>query len=227
MKDQINIAIVDDEELIVVLLKDFLSHDQEINILFTALSGDEFLDKTRSAEKLPDVVLMDLRMKGKDGIDTCVELKEEFPDVKVITISSFYKKSFMGYMMRSGVSAFIPKSISPIDLVGVIKDVYYKGFYFMPEQIDIMRDQISKKVPQPVYQQQQDVALSQREIDVLKLICEELTAVEIADKLCVAKRTVDGHRNNLLSKTGAKNTAGLVMYAMKNGIVTIKQDKFI
>ena len=225
MSDTIRIAIVDDEELIVSLLQDFLDQDEDMDILFTANSGDDFLEKLHGNSPLPHVVLMDLRMKGKDGIDTSIEMKEEFPDIKVITISSFYKKSFMGYMMRSGVSAFIPKSISPNELIRVIKDVYNKGYYFMPEQIDIMREQISTKAPQPSFDEKKSV-LSQREIDVLKLICKEMTAQEIADELCVSKRTIDGHRNNLLMKTGAKNTAGLVVYAMKNGIVNIGRDRF-
>jgi len=221
----IKLAIVDDEELIVSLLQDFLIQDQEIDISITANSGNDFLNKLKASTIKPDIVLMDMRMKDKDGIDTTIEMKKIYPEIKVISISSYYKKSFMGFMMRSGVSAFIPKSISPDALINVIHEVNKKSYYFMPEQVDIMRKQFSDKSPKPELNSQK-LDLSDRENEVLKLICEENTAQEIAAKLCVSKRTIDGHRINLLAKTGAKNTAGLVMYALKNGIIDMGTDQF-
>ncbi len=215
---KIKIAIVDDESLIVSLLKDFLIQDEQIKILFTANSGEEFLQLLFEQEAKPDIVLMDMRMSGKDGIQTTEEVKGSCPNIQVICISSYYKKSFMGYMMKIGVSAFIPKSISPETLLNVILEVNKKGYYFMPEQVDIMRKQISAKTPKPGLRSSK-ITLSEREIEILRLICDEMTAVEIAVKLNVSKRTVDGHRKNLLDKTGAKNTAGLVVYAIKNNLI--------
>ncbi|MEA1874352.1 MAG: response regulator transcription factor [Bacteroidota bacterium] len=222
----IKLAIVDDEDLIVSLLQDFLIQEKDIEISIAANSGNEFLKKLESTTIKPDIVLMDMRMKDKDGIDTTLEMKKKYPNIKVITISSYYKKSFMGFMMRSGVSAFIPKSISPEALINVIHEVNQKSYYFMPEQVEIMRKQISNKSPKPELKSKM-LDLSERENEVLKLICEENTAQEIAVKLCVSKRTIDGHRNNLLVKTGAKNTAGLVMYALKNGIIDMGAEHFL
>jgi DNA-binding NarL/FixJ family response regulator len=224
-KNTIKLAIVDDEELIVSLLQEFIIQEQAIDIIITANSGNDFLNKLKASTIKPDIVLMDMRMKDKDGIDTTIEMKKIYPEIKVITISSYYKKSFMGFMMRSGVSAFIPKSISPDALINIIHEVNKKSYYFMPEQVEIMRKQISKQAPMPELNSKY-LELSEREYEVLKLICEENTAQEIADKLNVSKRTIDGHRNKILFKTGAKNTAGLVMYALKNGIVDIGSDRF-
>jgi len=162
-------------------------------------------------------------MKGLDGVDTTLRLKDKWPDVKVISISSYYKKSFMGYMMRTGVSAFLPKELSPVKLVSVIHEVQNRGYYFLPDQIDIMREQFSNTIPRPEFNKANSI-LSDREEEVLRLICKQLTAQEIADKLSVSKRTVDGHRNNIFIKTGVKNLAGLVLYAVKNGIIRLDKD---
>lgn len=224
MKLPIKLVIVDDEKLIVSLLESFLGQCKKVNVLFTAFSGNMFLKKLKESDETPDIVLMDLRMTDKNGVETTSEMKMEYPDIKVITVSSFYKKSFMGYMLRSGVSAFVPKGITPELLLNVIIEVHEKGFYFLPEQVEVMREQMSMKTPKPYSQSNKNI-LSEREIDVLKLICKQMTAQEIADKLFVSKRTIDGHRNNILMKTNAKNTAGLVLYAIKNNIVILNKDQ--
>jgi DNA-binding NarL/FixJ family response regulator len=225
-KQAISIVIVDDEALILSLLNDFLENEEDINVLDTFTSGTDFLEYMKNEDRNPDIVLMDLRMKGMDGVDTTLCLKDQWPEVKVISISSFYKKSFMGFMMRSGVSAFLPKELSPEKLVSVIHDVNKKGYYFMPDQIDVMREQFASNIPQPELDKSNSL-LSEREEEVLRLICKQLTAQEIADKLSVSKRTVDGHRNNIFAKTGVKNLAGLVLYAVKNGIIRLDTDDLL
>jgi len=223
MKNVISIVIVDDEALILSLLNDFLEAEADFDVLQTFRSGEAFLDYMEGGGDKPDIVIMDLRMKGLDGVDTTLRLKDKWPDVKVISISSYYKKSFMGYMMRTGVSAFLPKELSPVKLVSVIHEVQNRGYYFLPDQIDIMREQFSNTIPRPEFNKANSI-LSDREEEVLRLICKQLTAQEIADKLSVSKRTVDGHRNNIFIKTGVKNLAGLVLYAVKNGIIRLDKD---
>jgi DNA-binding NarL/FixJ family response regulator len=215
---QIKLAIVDDEELVVKLLEQYLSNIENYKVVLTAFDGSEFIENIKIAEEIPDIALIDLRMKTMNGVETVTELKKDFPDVKVITISSHYKTSFMGYMMKVGVNAFIPKGVAPQYVVEVIESVHDKGFYFTEEQLDIMRGQISGNVPEPNLN---DHPLSERETDVLELICHQYTANEIAEKLNIGKRTVETHRKNLILKTGVKNLAGLVIYAIQNNIVNI------
>jgi DNA-binding NarL/FixJ family response regulator len=215
----INLAIVDDEALIVMLLSDFFSKQERINVQLTATGGQQIIDLLKQAVDVPDILLLDLQMGAMSGIETATILKQSYPDLKIIVVSSHYKKSFMGYMLKLGVNAFLPKGIAPQLLVEAVEEVYAKGYYFMPEQIEVMRNQISSNVPAPSFNTEE--TLSEREVDVLRLICQQLTAQQIAEKLFINKRTVEGHKSNLLLKTSAKNTAGLVIYAVQKQIIDI------
>jgi DNA-binding NarL/FixJ family response regulator len=219
INSKIRIAIVDDEVLIVMLLNDYFSKHKQIEVSLTANDGSQLINCLRKTELLTDIVLLDLHMKELNGIDTTSILKTEFPNLKIIVISSFYKKSFMGYMLKLGVNAFLPKGIHPEQLAEAIEEVYDKGYYFMEEQIDVMRNQISSKAPVPSFSSEED--LSEREIEVLKLICQQYTAPQIAEKLFISPRTVEGHKSNLLLKTSTRNIAGLVLYAVQKNIINI------
>lgn len=218
-QDNIQLAIVDDEQLMVTLLKSYFNNQEGIHVLMTDNSGEQFLDQLEQSETLPNVVIMDLRMAELDGAETTAIIKEKYPSVKVIVVSSYYKKSFMGYMLKTGVSAFLPKGILPDELLEVVQNVYRTGYYFLPDQVEIIRGQVTTRAPKPKFTL--EASITSREKEILSLICQQHTAQEIADKLFIAKRTVEGHKNRLLSKTGVKNTAGLVIYAIQKRIVDI------
>ncbi|AUP77373.1 response regulator transcription factor [Flavivirga eckloniae] len=212
----IRLGIVDDDLLIVQLLSDFLRQSNNIEVALTALSGNDFLEKLSSSENTLDIVLLDLRMKNGTGLEVLNELLKQPKRIKIIVLSTFYKSSFLGQMLKLGVDAFLPKEIDLKKLIHIIKTVHHKGHYFSQEQIDIMRTQISPKTPK-LHIQQKD-QLTEREIEVLQLICSQLTSKEIAEKLFVATKTVENHKSNLFLKTGVKNTAGLIIYAIQNKI---------
>lgn len=213
----IKIGIVDDEVLIVQLLEDYFRKSDEINVVLKAYDGSELIKQLAETREHPDIVLLDLRMKEMDGVETTTVLKDRFPDIKIIVMSSHYMSTFMGYMLKTGVNAFIPKEISPDFLTTVIKSVSQHGYYFSEEHVSVMRSQIAPKVPKPKLTKQE--VLSERELEILKLICQQMTSQEIADKLFIARRTVEGHKGNLLLKTSVKNTAGLVIYAIQNNLI--------
>jgi DNA-binding NarL/FixJ family response regulator len=213
----ITIAIVDDETLIVQLLEDYFRKVDSVQVIMKAYNGKEFIDQLKETDQHPDIVLLDLRMKEMDGIETTTYLREHYPEIKIIVMSSHYMSSFMGYMLKTGVNAFIPKEISPDFLTNVIHSVKQHGYYFSEEHVEVMRTQIAPKVPKPKLTQQE--ILSEREMEILKLICQQFTSQEIADKLFIARRTVEGHKGNLLLKTAVKNTAGLVIYAIQNQLI--------
>ncbi|MGV3461203.1 MAG: response regulator transcription factor [Flavobacterium sp.] len=219
--EKIKIAITDDDNLIVGLLQGYLQNVGGLDVLFTAGGGQELLDKLATAETLPGVLLLDLRMDGMDGIEVSEKLKADYPSVKIVVVSSHYQTSFMGFMLKTGVSAFLPKGISPADLLDVIKIVYAQGYYFRDDQLAALRGQITGKAPKPILREEE--VLTDREVEVLKLICQQKTGKEIADILNMAPRTADGHRNTLFIKTGAKNIAGLVIYALQQQIVHIDE----
>ncbi|ALM47490.1 phosphoglyceromutase [Flavobacterium psychrophilum] len=219
--NNITIAITDDDALIVSLLQGYLQSIEDLTVQLTANSGEELLASLASADTLPDIILLDLKMAGMDGIEVTQNLKEIYPDIKVIVISSNYQKLFMGFMLKTGVSAFLPKGISPVELVDIIRTVYKQGYFFKEDQMAVLREQIPAKAPKPVLQDEE--LLSEREKDVLKLICQQKTAKEIGDVLFITQRTAEGHKNNLFVKTGAKNIAGLVIYAIQQGVMSVEE----
>lgn len=219
--DTITLAIVDDDQLITKLLNDFLGNQEHLNVAFTALSGQECLNQLDGLDSLPDILLLDLNMKEMTGIELTKILKVKYPNIKLIVISSHYKLNFTGFMIKTGVAAFLPKGISPYDLTEIIQEVYLKGVYFLDDQLEVIRKQLSSKTPRPILDPKN--LLTEREMDVLKLICRQKTAQEIGKELYVTKRTVEGHKNNLFSKTGTKNMAGLVIYAIQNELINIRE----
>lgn len=219
--DNITLAITDDDALIVSLLEAYLSSCEDMDVLFTARSGEELFNHLSTAAMIPQILLLDLRMDGMDGIEVTQRLKTNFAYIRVIVISSHYQKSFMGFMLKTGVSAFLPKGISPSDLVHVIRTVNKQGYYFKDDQLDVLREQIPAKAPRPVLEQEE--LLSEREIEVLRLICQQKTAKEIGDTLFINQRTAEGHKNNLFAKTGAKNIAGLVIYAIQHSVIKVDE----
>ncbi len=215
--EKINLAIVDDEALIVSLLSSFFNDQSGVKVVITAESGESFLEQLETAKVRPDVVLLDLKMKGMSGIDVMEVIRKEYNTINAIIMSSHYKQSFTGFMIKTGVAAFIPKGIVSENLVAIVKEVHQNGFYLLPDQLGVLRNQVSSRVPEPVLGDEN--ALSDRELEILKLICLQKTAKEIGEVLFIAQRTVEGHKNNLFFKTQTKNIAGLVIYAIQNKII--------
>ena len=214
---KINLAIVDDDQLVVELLTNFLQEQYNLNVLMTATSGNRFIEKLEYRKELPDIVLLDLRMDDGDGIETINQFIKEYPKLKIIVLCSYYKASSTLYMLKLGVHAFLPKEIDQEELIEIIDEVHNKELYFTVGQIEVLRNQISHKTPKQ-YTNSKD-ALSSRELEVLQLICQQYTTKEIAEKLFVTTKTIEAHKSNLLLKTGVKNTAGLIIYAVQNQLV--------
>jgi len=221
MEENITIAIIDDDALIVGLLHDYLQYREGLEVVFTAQSGAELFLKLTTANVVPQVILLDLRMEGMDGIEITQRLKADFPDIKIIIISSHYQKTFMGFILKTGAAAFLPKGISPFELVTIIHTVHKQGYYFKEDQLEVLREQIPTKVPRPVLEN--TMLLSDREIEVLRYICHQKTAKEIGELMFITQRTAEGHKNNLFAKTGAKNIAGLVIYAIQHNHIKVEE----
>lgn len=218
MSTIIKLALVDDEPLILEGLSLLFSNVDNIKVVKTASSGEDFLYEMEGIQKsdFPDIALIDVQMKPMDGFDLVEVLRAKYPDLKIIILSSHYKSNVLGHMIKLGVSAFIPKNSNKIELLQVVESVYEKGVYFTKKDQDMLVDFMISKPKQPTLEAEQE--LSSREIDVLKLICQEYTNQEIADQLFISKRTVEGHRQRILEKVGAKNTVGLVVYAIAHNI---------
>lgn len=223
MDNLIKIAIVDDESLFVEGLTLLLSDQKNIEVVYTANGGNELLEcfSNSSSDNFPSIVLVDIQMKPMDGFELVEKLREKYPDLRIIILSSHYKKCILGHMIKLGVSAFIPKNTNKKLLVETINSVSFCGVYFTQQDQQMLMSYMNDKPRKQSLSSVED--LSCREIEVLKLICQEQTNHDIADKLFISKRTVENHRQRILDKVGAKNTVGLVVYAIANKIHPLPQ----
>lgn len=212
---KIKIGIVDDDSLFVELLKNYIERDERYETVLTSKSGNLFLNENNI--DTIDILLLDLRMADGDGLEVMSSLSKKNTKIKIIVLSSFYRRSFMGQMLKLGAHAFLPKEIEPDELLTVINTVHLNGHYFSKEQVTVMRAQLSNKLPQFHAYSKDD--LTERETEVLQLICQQFNTREIADHLFISPKTVETHKTNLMIKAGVKNMAGLVIYAVQNNIV--------
>ncbi|UTX50302.1 response regulator transcription factor [Chryseobacterium sp. MA9] len=211
---KIKIGIVDDDLLFVQLLKNYIDNNGDYQVTLTSTGGYQFL--TEDSGSL-DILILDLRMTNGDGLEVMSELAKRETETKIIVLSSFYRRSFMGQMLKMGAHAFLPKEIELQELLAVIKTVHHRGHYFSNDQIDVMRTQLSNKLPE--FHAFSKNELTDREVDVLRLVCQQLSTKEIADSLFISPKTVETHKTNLMIKTGVKNMAGLVIYAVQNQVI--------
>ena len=217
----INIGIADDEALFRKGLKLLLEDFNDIKVILEAENGEDLLDRLGTAAAHPEILLLDLKMPRLNGIETAKILREKYQDIKIIILSTHYSKAFIINMIEIGAASYLPKNTVPEEVAATVRAVADKGFFYSNEVLEIMRENMmNKNIPE--LKTPFETEVTQREREVLQLICEQMTTTEIADKLYISPRTVDGHRNNLLSKLDCRNTAGLVVYAMQNGLVEIK-----
>lgn len=167
----------------------------------------------------PDLLLLDLQMPNVDGVQAAQLLLDEFTDLKIIVLSMFSADKYITQMMRLGVRSYLPKDISQAELLYAIEEVLTTGYHFTPRiSRALMRGVQQPARPRPSLLPEA-VQLTQREHEVLRLICDGRTAAEIADQLFISRRTVEGHWQKLLEKTGAPNVVGLAVYAARHGLL--------
>ena len=217
----IRIALVDDHSLFRKGLKVLLSSRKDFSIVADVGSGEEFLEVLMQAQ--PDVVFMDYAMPQMNGAETTRRALEMSPDLKIITLSMFGDNAYYSDMMSSGAKGFLLKDSDFAEVVEAVETVFEGGTYFSASLLESLSH--SLRSTGATASVADDIAeadrLSEREIEVLLAICQGLSTQEIADKLFISKRTVDKHRANILEKSGCKNTASLVVYAIRNGFVEI------
>jgi DNA-binding NarL/FixJ family response regulator len=218
MSKTIKIILVDDEILFRKGISFLLGREANIDIIFEASNGDElisFLQNNKNNH--PDIIIMDLKMPGINGVEATKIIHVEFPKLKIIALTSYDSKSFVANMIDVGAVSYLIKNATPQELIKTINEVAEKGFYYTDYVMKIIQDDVltAKKTKSAL----DNNFLTAREFEVLKLICLQKSTAEIAEKLFISPRTVEGHRNNLLLKTESRNIAGLVVYAVQNEIM--------
>jgi DNA-binding NarL/FixJ family response regulator len=223
----IKYIITDDHKIFRHGLKYALSDDTQLQYVGEAENGKELLELLKTT--MPDVVLLDLKMPEMDGIEAVKQIRPLYPDVRILMLTSHDDEQFILHLIELGANGYLIKNAEPSEIKKAIHFVYNQGYYFN----DLMNNAMLKKlssVSNPEKSQTYPdktpadkiitlVKLNDRETEVLKGICNELTTAQIAEQLYLSPRTIEGIRTTLIDKLGVKNVAGLVVYAIKNGIV--------
>lgn len=221
---KINIVIADDEELFRKGIHFLLNREDNFKVIYEAENGKDLLDFLSNTDEFPDVILMDLKMPEMNGIEATKAIHKTHPSIKIIALTSFDGKSFITNMIDVGASSYLLKNTSPKMVIHTINEVYEKGFYYDAKVLKIIHENIISSSGKRIKSDLDKNLLSKREFEVLELICEQYTTAEIAEKLFISPRTVEGHRNNLLLKTQSKNVAGLVIYGIQKKLIEITPD---
>ncbi|RYD56596.1 MAG: response regulator transcription factor [Sphingobacteriales bacterium] len=213
----IRYAIADDHKIFRQGLKLALGDDKGIMCIGEAEDGVGLLELL--ATNKADVVLVDLKMPRMDGIEATKEIRILYPDLKVLILTMFDDEHFVLHLMEAGANGYLIKNADPQEIKTAIHAVSENGYYFSDMVSGILlKNVVQKNKATPIFKEA--TKLSEKETEVLKLICQEYTTAEIGKAVFLSPRTVEGIRANLLEKIGVRNTAGLVMYAVKNGIVS-------
>jgi DNA-binding NarL/FixJ family response regulator len=226
MNDIIKIVIADDEQLFRTGMRFLLERTDEFEVIFEAEDGAELIDLLDKSEQIPDIILMDLKMPKLNGVEATKIIHAEYPEIKIIALTSYGGKSFIINMIDVGASSYLLKNTSPKDVIFTIKEVHNKGFFYNDKVMKMIHENLLSSSGKKIRSDLDKKLLSKREIEVLELICAEYTTNEIAEKLFISPRTVDGHRNNLLLKTGSKNVAGLVIYGIQKKLIELSSSDF-
>ncbi len=209
----INIAITDDHPLLVNGIKNVLDENPDINLLSSFPDGHQTLEKL---DKLKvDVLLLDINLPDIDGIQLCKMLKENHQNLKIIGLTSHKQTAFLKNMMKSGASGFVLKNAPVNEIIEAIQVVADGGEYVQQEMKELLIAESMHRASGISFLPK----LTRREKEILKLISEECTTQEIADKLYLSPKTVETHRQNLILKLGVKNSVGLVKVAIEKGLI--------
>jgi two-component system, NarL family, invasion response regulator UvrY len=221
MNDDVKIALVDDHSLLRNGLASLINN-LGYSVLYECSNGQQLIDKVEKNEA-PDVILMDINMPEMDGFETTLWLKRNRPLVNVIALSMYDDETSIIRMIKNGARGYILKDTNPKELKLAIESVMAKGFYYS----DLVSGKIVKRVRNEGDEDEEGnnsklaVKLNERQIEFLKLAATEMTYKEIAEKMHVSPRTVDGYRDELFEKLNIKSRVGLVLFAIKNGIIHV------
>lgn len=210
--NQIKILLVDDHKMIREGIKSFLEEHDKYNVCLEAENGLDAIEKYESDQV--DLIITDIMMPEMDGIDMTIELLKQYPDIKIIALTMLNENHHIKQMLKAGVMGYLLKNCSEEELISAIDMVMSGNKYYSQEVTDIIMNDLSGD-KKPKQRLSVEIPLTARELEILRLICKEYTNKEISEELFIGMRTVDAHKRNLLEKTGCRNVAGLVVYALE------------
>jgi len=211
----IKLAIVDDHKIFRQGLINIIRHFSGVDVLFEAENGQELFDILKSTTDKPEIILMDIKMPVMDGIEATKKIKLLYPQIKIIILSMQDDERYIIHLIKLGANGYLLKNCEPKEVEESIKYVSSDDFYFNSFVSKVLSKGLNiVNETSPTYNFK--LLFSEKEIKVLKYICQENTAAEIALKLAISVRTVEGYKRSLLTQTNSKSTAGLVIFALKH-----------
>ncbi|MEY2596871.1 MAG: hypothetical protein RI965_2143 [Bacteroidota bacterium] len=212
----IRVGIADDHKIfrkgIILSLRQYTN----ISFVLEAENGEDLLSQLKSNQ--PDLVLLDLRMPGKDGIETTKEISKLYPHIKILIITMFEDERYVSHLMENGANGYLLKNAEPAEIKKAIMEAYVRGYYLNNFVNRILLKKSTSRIKNAP-SLNNEIVMSDREKEVVRLICREYTAAEIAEKLSISPRTVESIKDRLMERFGLKNTAGLVFFAVKNELI--------
>jgi DNA-binding NarL/FixJ family response regulator len=205
----IRLAIADDHTLVINGLQKIFSNEEDVVITGTYNNGELLLAGLEQQQ--PDVLLLDIQMPGKNGIELAGIINKKFPAIKIIALTNIEVLHQVKKMMRQGCSGYLLKDVDPPTLISAVRKVF--------EGEQVLHDKLRTELTGNLFGSVNTQVMTRREIEILQLIAEEYTNPEIAEKLHISPHTVENHRNHMLQKLGVKNTAGLIRKAMEQGLI--------
>ncbi len=215
MERYIKIIIADDHEIFRKGLKVVLSRLKNVEIVGEATSGEEVIHMLEDSEA--DIVLMDIEMPGMNGIEATRQITQKFPDVKVLALTMFNNDHYIQDMLDAGARGFLLKNVTKDILDKALNSVAAGNTYYSDELFNFF----TKRITAETVNSKPELLLTRREKEILQFICDGLSNKDISEKLNISERTVIGHKSNLLSKTGCKNTVALISYSIKNKLIQV------
>ena len=214
-----SVALVDDHILLRNGLANLIRSFGEYTVLFEADNGNDLIRQLKP-HSTPDIVLLDINMPDMDGYATSLWLKRNHPEIKIMALSMYDTDNSILRMLKNGVKGYILKDIDPSELKLALESVITKGFYYSDMVTGKLIHTINT-LDVPEHRVRQMLTLNDRELEFLRLVCTECTYKEIAEQMYLSPRTIDGYRDTLFEKLNVKTRVGLVLYALRNGIVAL------
>lgn len=215
----VKVALADDHILLRNGLAGLINGFDGYTVLFEANNGQDLMNSL-DTNNLPDLVLLDINMPLRDGFETALWLKQNHPDIKVLALSMYDNEPSIIKMLRNGAKGYLLKDTAPKEFKTALDAVMSKGFYYS-EMVTGKLIHAVNNMDEPQQQKNSFSKLNEKETEFLKLACTEMTYKEIADKMFLSPRTIDGYRDALFEKLNVKTRVGLVMYAIKTGLVQV------
>ncbi len=219
--NNLKIALVDDHLLFRRSMSLLINSFEGMEVVVDVAEGNQCLSKLMTTPV--DVLLLDIQMPVMDGYVTCKQVKSKFPDVKILVVSQLSSTESIHKMMELGAHGYFTKNSNPDQLELAILNVHDEGFYFGQELALVVKESVLWENKNAIKYDDPKDLFSERELQIIKMICKEYKSKEISDKLFINVRTVETHRKNAMDKCSAKNIIGVILFALKNGMINIDE----